>query len=145
MFLLHTLARLVVPFVGDLDGLTADKEGCAIRVYRYQRIRLVQVNAHWMDAMWFRRFQRQGDSAEQTPVALNHGQAVDLFRIGKHRLEGIGNDIGEALASGHCPDRERAIGAKVGVTATLADQEQGARATKGERSLNRMPVAFALA
>src|SRR5260221_9956388 len=141
LLLLHTLARLVSSFVGDLDGFPADEEGLAVRIHRDQGVRLVEVYSHRMYALWVWGFQRQGDSAKQAPIALDDAQAVNLLGRCQCRLEGVRYRAGEAFTPRHSPDRERAVRAEVCVTATLPGQEQCTGATEGEGAIDVMPIA----
>src|SRR5258708_6851893 len=142
VFLLDALAGLVGALVGDLDSLATHEKGVAVRIDSHQRIRLVEVYPNRQDAPWLRNLQCDRHSAKQSSVTFDDGQAVNLLRQGQRFLEGIRHDIGDALASGDCPDREGAILAEVCISPTDAHQEQSTGVAERERAYGWLAVAL---
>jgi hypothetical protein len=139
-FALNAFPRFVVAFIGYFYCFPAHKEAVAIGVDGNKCIRLLEINAHQMNTMWLRNFQRHRHTTQQPAIAFDHAQAVNLFGGAPCLLEGIRYSIEDMLATCYCPDRERTIFAKIGIAPTLTDEEQGTSALEQEGTFGRSAI-----
>jgi len=123
---LKTGAGFGSPSVLGFNRLATDEEFSAIMVYRNKGVGFVEVNTYGEDALRFWDFKSERDPSNQFAVALEHIQAINLFGLSEHRFEIFGDGIAKMLAPAHGPDRERSIFAKIRITPTTANQEEGA-------------------
>ena len=124
----------------NLVGQAADKRFGVVGIDGNQDVGFTTIHADGMHAFGIGQGKRHRDAAKQPSFALNHRHAVEFHSRGEHRLEVRGHGVADALAPGNRPDRQRTVCSKVGVPATLANQEQRRRTNEAERARGRLAV-----
>lgn len=141
-FALEARAGLLGSAVGNLDGPARDEEGIAVGVHRDKGVGFVQVDADRDNAGGLGNLQRHRHAAKEFPIPLDDRKAVDLFGPGQRRAERLRHRVRKTLAPTDGPDRQRAVGAEVGVPPALTDEEECLWLSEGEGAGNPMLVAL---